>query len=61
MTERYDTEIKCDVCGVGSKMNDPREPWETWLPEPKWRCETCIKAVKDAFAQKKYLEGVNKK
>jgi hypothetical protein len=59
MTERdqtsgIDRSIRCDICGVSSGYGDSREPWECFNnvnPKP-FRCETCVKAVKDATEQR---------
>lgn len=55
MTERDpDAAIRCDICNKSSGYNDSREPWEhgRYYPKPTWRCDICVKAVKDAEIQR---------
>lgn len=59
MTERFSTagidgSIRCDICGEHG-FYDPRDPWETWILKPIWRCDTCKKAVQNATEQQRYL------
>lgn len=59
MTERdqtsgIDRSIRCDICGVSNGYSDSGESWGCFNnvnPKP-FRCETCIKAVKNAAEQR---------
>lgn len=48
--------MRCDICGTNAKLkvtmqltSDPPIPCE-------WRCEECLKAIKEAQEQKRYLK-----
>ena len=58
MTERDlygEDDIRCDICNKYSGYNDNRELWlrdNPADPRPEWRCEICVKAVRDATEQR---------